>query len=63
MGTDTYASDLDIVVNRRPDASCFKLAELKDKLGEVLGVKVDLIAAGSLPEYMEKEISETAYDI
>ena len=62
-GTDTYASDLDIVVDTRPGASYFKLAKLKNKLREALGIKVDLITTGSLPEYMEKEISETAYDI
>ena len=61
--TDTYASDLDIVVDRCPGGYFFGLIDLKEDLKKVLEIKVDVLATDSLSEHMRKEISETAYEI
>jgi predicted nucleotidyltransferase len=51
-------SDLDVLVNFRPDArvSLFTLVELGDLLADRLGVKVDLAIKDSLKPYIGRRI-------
>ena len=48
-GTDTQASDLDIIVDLLPGATLFDLGGLHSELEEALGVQVDLLTPGDLP--------------
>jgi uncharacterized protein len=47
-GTDTFDSDIDLVVRFRPDASLGDVALLQGELLEVLGVPVEVISEGGL---------------
>lgn len=48
-GTDTEASDLDLIVDALPGATLFDLGGLQQTLEDLLGVRVDLVTPGDLP--------------
>jgi hypothetical protein len=48
-GTDTEASDLDLLVDALPGATLFDLGGLLEELEDLLGVSVDLLTPGDLP--------------
>lgn len=49
-GDDTDSSDLDILVDTLPGATLFDLGGLQVELEDMLGVPVDLLTPGDLPE-------------
>jgi uncharacterized protein len=49
-GNDTGASDLDLLVNAGPRTSLLDLAKAQRAIEEALGVRVDLVTIGDLPE-------------
>lgn len=49
-GQDTEASDLDLLVEARPRTSLLDLVKAKHALEDLLGVPVDLVTLGDLPE-------------
>jgi predicted nucleotidyltransferase len=49
-GEDREGSDLDILVDPLPGASLFDLGGLQVDLEELLGIPVDLVTSGDLPE-------------
>ncbi|TIC78549.1 nucleotidyltransferase family protein [Crenobacter intestini] len=55
-GTDDEGSDLDILVDALPDATLFDLAGLRLRLSDLLGVKVDLLTAGALPDAIKDKV-------
>ncbi len=58
-GTDTDASDIDILVDDLPGCTLFRLGGLQMDLQDLLGVKVDLVLPDELPEkYRESILSE-----
>lgn len=58
-GTDTDASDLDILVDPLPGATLFDLGGFQDELEELTGVKVDLLTPGDLPqEFRERVLAD-----
>jgi len=59
-GTDTDGSDLDLLVDTLPGATLFDLGGLHDELESVLGIHVDLLIPGDLPEkFRERVLAET----
>jgi predicted nucleotidyltransferase len=58
-GSDSDDSDLDILVDTTPETSLFDLGAIRFKLRNLLGVQVDVLTPGSLPEkFREAVIAE-----
>jgi len=55
-GEDREDSDLDILVDLRPEATLFDLGGLQEALEEALGVKVDVKTPGDLPEKVRERV-------
>jgi len=52
-------SDLDLLVDAQPGATLFDLGGLQMELEELLGVRVDLLTPGDLPErFRERVLAE-----
>lgn len=49
-GSDTDESDLDILVDTTPDTTLFDLGAIRYKLRNLLGVQVDVLTPGALPD-------------
>ena len=49
-GSDTNDSDLDILVDTTPDTTLFDLGAIRYKLRKLLGVPVDVLTPGALPD-------------
>lgn len=48
-GTDTEASDLDLLIDPLPGATLIDLGAIQDELEEALGVSVDVLTPRELP--------------
>lgn len=58
-GTDTEASDLDILVDPTPATTLFDMAAIQSDLKKLLGIRVQVVTPNSLPEsFREKVLSE-----
>ena len=62
-GEDHEGSDLDILVDTLPGASLFDLGGLQVDLEELLGVQVDLVTPGDLPEKLRNYVLKEARKI
>uniref|UniRef100_UPI0040489E0E nucleotidyltransferase family protein n=1 Tax=Rheinheimera sp. TaxID=1869214 RepID=UPI0040489E0E len=60
---DTENSDLDLLVDTLPGATLFDLGELQVCLEEALGVPVDLLTPGDLPEKLRSLILKQAIPV
>ena len=49
-GQDAEGSDLDLLVDPLPGATLFDLGGLQDALEELLGIPVELLTPGDLPQ-------------
>jgi predicted nucleotidyltransferase len=49
-GQDTDGSDLDILIDTTDETSLFDLGAIRTELTELLGVEVDVLTPGSLPD-------------
>jgi len=47
-GTDRPGSDVDLLVDLRPDKTLLELAGLRDELARLLGIRVDVATAEML---------------
>ena len=59
-GEDHEGSDLDILVDPLPGATLFDLGGLQIDLEEILGVPVDLVTPGDLPEKLRNFVLKEA---
>ncbi len=59
-GDDREDSDLDLLVDSTADTSLFDLAEIELELERLLGVRVQVITAGSLPESFRRSVMAEA---
>ncbi len=50
LGLDTDQSDLDILVDTTADTTLFDLGAIRYKLRNLLGVPVDVLTSGALPD-------------
>src|SRR3974377_2210367 len=58
-GGDREDSDIDLLVDALPGATLFDLGGLQMELEELLGVRVDLLTPGDLPEkFRERVLAE-----
>ena len=62
-GTDQEGSDLDLLVDALPDATLLDLGDLENELRVLLGVDVDLITPGDLPERLRTKVLAEAREL
>ncbi len=62
-GTDTDNSDLDVLVDPLPGATLFDLGGLHVELENLLGVRVELLTPGDLPEKFRNQVLDQAQPI
>lgn len=62
-GTDTDASDLDLLVDPLPDTTLFDLGGLQEELQHLLGVRVDVLTPGGLPRKMRAAVLAEAMPV
>jgi uncharacterized protein len=55
-GDDLEGSDLDLLVDALPGATLFDLGGLQVELEELLGVTVDLLTPGDLPQKFREQV-------
>jgi len=59
-GVDKDGSDLDLLVDTLPNTTLFDLGGLQEELEELLGVRVDVLTLGDLPEKFRANVLEEA---
>jgi len=62
-GTDHDGSDLDILVDALPGATLLDLGDLQEELSVLLGVDVDLLTPGDLPQKIRSQILSEAQPV
>lgn len=62
-GDDRPDSDIDILVDALEGATLFDLGGLMEELKELLGVDVDLVTSGQVPESARQRIFSEAREI
>ena len=55
-GSDTEGSDLDILVDTTEDTTLFDLGAIRYKLRHLLGVQVDVLTPGALPDKFRQTV-------
>ena len=55
-GTDTDASDLDLLVDALPGATLLDLSRLQIELEDLLGVRVDVMTPQDLPAHFREQV-------
>jgi predicted nucleotidyltransferase len=59
-GRDSEDSDLDILVDPVPGATLFDLGGLQVALEDLLGIRVDLLTPGDLPQRLREKVLREA---
>jgi len=59
-GEDTDKSDLDILVDTTEETSLFDIGAIRMELTELLGVEVDVLTPGALPERWKLKVLNEA---
>ncbi len=59
-GQDTDESDLDILVDTTDETSLFDVGAIRTELTELLGVEVDVLTPGALPDRWKMEVLSEA---
>lgn len=62
-GTDTEASDLDLLIDPLPGATLFDLGAIQIELEESLGVAVDVLTPKDLPKKFREQILHAAVPV
>ena len=62
-GTDTEASDLDILIDPTPEMTLLDIGAIRYKLKKLLGVPVDVLTPKALPEKFRQSVTEAALAI
>lgn len=55
-GRDTEGSDLDLLIDTTEETSLFDVGAIRAELVELLGVEVDVLTPGALPERWKNEV-------
>lgn len=59
-GDDTDESDLDILIDPTEETSLFDIGAIRAELSELLGVEVDVLTPGALPDRWKQEVLDEA---
>lgn len=63
LGVDAEGSDLDILVDTTPDTTLFDLGAIRYKLRTLLGVSVDVLTPGALPDSFRQAVIANALPV
>ena len=63
QGVDAEGSDLDILVDTTPDTTLFDLGAIRYKLRTLLGVPVDVLTPGALPDGFRQAVIANALPV
>ena len=55
-GTDTDGSDLDLLVEPTEQTTLLDIGKIQFELSELLGIDVDVLTPGALPETMRQKV-------
>ncbi len=55
-GRDTDTSDLDILIDPTPETTLFDIGAIRHELGKLLGVPVDVLTPGALPDRLREQV-------
>jgi predicted nucleotidyltransferase len=55
-GEDTEEGDLDLLVDPKPETSLFDIGAIQFELHKLLGVRVDVLTPGALPEKFRETV-------
>jgi len=59
-GEDTEKSDLDLLVDPLPGATLFDMGGIQMDLEELLGIPVDVVTPGDLPQKFRQQVLQEA---
>ncbi|SFM44004.1 hypothetical protein SAMN05421721_105182 [Ectothiorhodospira mobilis] len=59
-GLDTDESDLDILIDTTEETSLFDVGAIRSELTELLGVEVDVLTPGALPDRWRRQVLQEA---
>ena len=62
-GSDTAASDLDILIDPTPETSLLDIGAMRLELRRLLGVPVDVVTPNALPEQFRDEVVNEAVPV
>lgn len=55
-GRDTETSDLDVLVDPTPDTTLLDIGAIRHELRQLLGVPVDVVTPGALPDHLRERV-------
>ena len=59
-GEDSEGSDLDILIDTTEETSLFDVGAIRSELSELLGVEVDVLTPGALPDRWKARVLDEA---
>ena len=59
-GEDTAESDLDLLVDPTEDTTLFDIGEIQAEVSELLGIDVDVLTPGALPDKWKHDVLNQA---
>ncbi len=59
-GQDTDGSDLDLLIDITEETSLFDVGEIRTELTELLGIEVDVLTPGALPDRWKMDVLKEA---
>jgi uncharacterized protein len=62
-GQDTETSDLDLLIDPTPETSLFDISAIRLALRDRLGVHVDVLTPGALPDKFRDEVLRNAVPV
>jgi predicted nucleotidyltransferase len=62
-GEDKEGSDLDILVVPMEDTTLFDIGAIQYELSELLGIKVDVLTPGALPDRFRQQVLDEARQV
>jgi predicted nucleotidyltransferase len=62
-GLDTDDSDLDILIDTTEDTSLQDIGAIRTELTELLGVEVDVVTSGALPDRWKMDVLSDAQSL
>lgn len=57
---DTFKSDLDILVDPTPETTMFDIGAIRSKLQDLMGIRVDVLTPGALPDSFRDRVLKEA---
>ena len=62
-GNDTEDSDLDLLVEPLPEATLFDIGAIQYELKKLLGIHVDVLTPGALPDSFKERVMKEALPV